>query len=137
MLHRDEGVREFPLRKVARDLASHSLAGRPFDELSDDQKAEVMGGPESLGLVRMCSFHPAYGYEDFIEGYRPELHEGRMSFALREGIFKEVCRDAEAQPERQFYLIIDEINRSDIPRIFGELLTSSRKTSAARPWSCP
>jgi 5-methylcytosine-specific restriction protein B len=75
----------------------------------------------------MCCFHPAYGYEDFIEGYRPELHEGRMSFTLREGIFKEVCRDAEAQPERQFYLIIDEINRGDIPRIFGELLTIIEK----------
>ena len=86
-----------------------------------------MGGAESLGLVRMCCFHPAYGYEDFIEGYRPELHEGRMSFTLRDGIFKEVCRDAEAQPERQFYLIIDEINRGDIPRIFGELLTIIEK----------
>ena len=86
-----------------------------------------MGGDKSHGLVRMCCFHPAYGYEDFIEGYRPELHEGRMSFTLREGIFKEVCRDAEAQPERQFYLIIDEINRGDIPRIFGELLTIIEK----------
>ena len=86
-----------------------------------------MGGAKSHGLVRMCCFHPAYGYEDFIEGYRPELHEGRMSFTLRDGIFKEVCRDAEAQPERQFYLIIDEINRGDIPRIFGELLTIIEK----------
>jgi 5-methylcytosine-specific restriction protein B len=75
----------------------------------------------------MCCFHPAYGYEDFIEGYRPELHEGRMSFTLREGIFREVCRDAEEQPEQQFYLIIDEINRGDIPRIFGELLTIIEK----------
>ena len=86
-----------------------------------------MGGPESLGTVRMCSFHPAYGYEDFIEGYRPELHEGRMTFALRDGIFKQMCRDAEAQPGRPFYLIIDEINRGDIPRIFGELLTVIEK----------
>jgi 5-methylcytosine-specific restriction protein B len=75
----------------------------------------------------MCCFHPAYGYEDFIEGYHPEMHEGRTSFTLRDGIFKEVCRDAEAQPERQFFLIIDEINRGDIPRIFGDLLTIIEK----------
>ena len=82
--------------RTALDLASYSLAGKPFEELSDGEKAEVVGGPESLGTVRMCCFHPAYGYEDFIEGYRPELHEGRMTFALRDGIFKQLCRDAES-----------------------------------------
>jgi 5-methylcytosine-specific restriction protein B len=117
----------FWAERTAIDLASYSLAGKPYEELSDDEKVKVVGGDESHGLVRMCCFHPAYGYEDFIEGYRPELHEGRMSFTLREGIFKEVCRDAEAQPERQFYLIIDEINRGDIPRIFGEFLTIIEK----------
>ena len=113
--------------RTAVDLAAFSLVGKPFEELSDTDKGEVMGAPKSLGTVRICCFHPAYGYEDFIEGYRPELHEGRMSFALRDGIFKQLCRDAEAQPERSFYLIIDEINRGDIPRIFGELLTIIEK----------
>ena len=127
----------FWAERAALDLASYSLAGRPFDELSDDEKAQVMGGPDSLGTVRMCSFHPAYGYEDFIEGYRPELHEGRMTFALRDGIFKQLCRDAEAQPERPFYLIIDEINRGDIPRIFGELLTVIEKDKRGKPVLLP
>ncbi len=113
--------------RTTLELASHSLAGRPFDQLSDDERVRVTGGPDSLGTVRMVSFHPAYGYEDFIEGYRPELYDGRMAFALRDGIFKQVCRDAETQPERPFYLIIDEINRGDIPRIFGELLTVIEK----------
>jgi len=77
----------FWAERAAIELASYSLTGTPYDGLSDGQKAEVMGCPESLGSVRMCCFHPAYGYEDFIEGYRPELHEGRMTFALRDGIF--------------------------------------------------
>ena len=123
--------------RTALDLASFSLAGKPFDELSEDQKAVVVGGPESLGMVRMCCFHPAYGYEDFIEGYRPELHEGRMTFALRDGIFKQVCRDAEIYPDRRFYLIIDEINRGDIPRIFGELLTVIEKDKRGKPVILP
>jgi 5-methylcytosine-specific restriction protein B len=112
---------------TANELASYSFAGKPFSELSDSEKGTVLGGSGSLGTVRMCCFHPAYGYEDFLEGFRPELHEGRMTFILRDGIFKQLCRDAEVQPERHFYLIIDEINRGDIPRIFGELLTIVEK----------
>ncbi|WP_165251994.1 AAA family ATPase [Paludisphaera soli] len=113
--------------RTALDLASYPLAGKPFDGLSEGEKAEVTGGPSGLGSVRMVSFHPAYGYEDFIEGYRPELHEGRMTFALRDGVFKELCRDAEKRPDRPFVLIIDEINRGDVTRIFGELLTVVEK----------
>ena len=60
-----------------------------------------------------------------------------MTFALRDGIFKQLCRDAEAQPERQFYLIIDEINRGDIPRIFGELLTVIEKDKRGKPVILP
>ena len=52
---------------------------------------------------------------------------GGCRFALRDGIFKQLCRDAETQPGQHFYLIIDEINRGDIPRIFGELLTVIEK----------
>jgi 5-methylcytosine-specific restriction protein B len=75
----------------------------------------------------MVSFHPAYGYEDFIEGYRPEENEGRLIFGRRDGIFKRLCEDAQKAPERDHYLIIDEINRGDVPRIFGELLTVIEK----------
>ncbi|HEU5118255.1 MAG TPA: AAA family ATPase [Isosphaeraceae bacterium] len=113
--------------RTALELASYSWFGKPFEELTEGERAELVGSPKSNGAVRMVSFHPAYGYEDFIEGYRPELHEGRMTFSLRDGIFKQLCQDAEAQPDRQFYLIIDEINRGDIPRIFGELLTAIEK----------
>jgi 5-methylcytosine-specific restriction protein B len=123
--------------RAALDLASYSLAGSPFERLSDGEKAEVGGGPESLGAVRMVSFHPAYGYEDFIEGYRPELHEGRMTFALRDGIFKQLCRDAEGRPDRPFFLIIDEINRGDVPRIFGELMTAIEKDKRGKPVLLP
>jgi 5-methylcytosine-specific restriction enzyme B len=70
------------------------------------------------------SFHPEYGYEDFIEGYRPDVSpNGSLVFSLRAGAFFQLCVDATADPIRDYFLVIDEINRGDIPRIFGELLT--------------
>jgi 5-methylcytosine-specific restriction protein B len=123
--------------RTAHELAAHAWLGKPFGEATEAERAELLGDPRGLGAVRMVSFHPAYGYEDFIEGYRPELHEGRMTFALREGLFKRLCRDAEARPDRPFFLIIDEINRGDVPRVFGELLTVIEKDKRGKPVVLP
>ncbi len=113
---------------TARELAARANFNRTFEQLTDEQKALVLGtGDQHRGIMRMCSFHPAYGYEDFLEGFRPEPINGQMQFILRDGIFKKLCNDAETQPDHKFYLIIDEINRGDIPRIFGELLTVLEK----------
>ena len=113
---------------TARELAARSNFNRTFEQLTKEQQALVLGGNgQQGGFVRLCSFHPAYGYEDFLEGFRPEPINGQMHFILRDGIFKKLCSDAEAHPDRKFYLIIDEINRGDIPRIFGELLTVLEK----------
>ena len=73
--------------------------------------------------MRLCTFHPGYGYEDFIEGLRPKTVNGQMVFESRDGIFKRLCADAAKHPDRHFFLVVDEINRGDVPRIFGELIT--------------
>jgi 5-methylcytosine-specific restriction protein B len=113
---------------AARELAARSRFGLAFEQLTGEQRKELLGdGNHTQGSVRMCSFHPAYGYEDFLEGFRPEEVNGQMQFILRDGIFKKLCKDAEGRPDQKFYLIIDEINRGDIPRIFGELLTVLEK----------
>jgi 5-methylcytosine-specific restriction enzyme B len=113
---------------AACELAARANFSMTFEQLADGQKALILGtGNQSGGRVRMCSFHPAYGYEDFLEGFRPEPVNGQMHFILRDGIFKKLCNDAESRPDHKFYLIIDEINRGDIPRIFGELLTVLEK----------
>jgi 5-methylcytosine-specific restriction protein B len=112
-------------RKTAFDLAALRAFGRVFDEISAEQKLEVEGTAEHPGFVRCCTFHPAYGYEDFLEGFRPHLNQlGNLTFQLRDGIFKRICTDASQKPDQNFFLLVDEINRGDIPRIFGELLTS-------------
>jgi 5-methylcytosine-specific restriction enzyme B len=125
---------------TARQLAAHATFGMNFEELDSSKQTEVTGSRTSEGLVRTCTFHPAYGYEDFIEGYRPTTSEaGRLSFELREGIFKRLCKDAEKNRDKRFSLVIDEINRGDIPRIFGELITllelDKRGTSVHLPVS--
>jgi 5-methylcytosine-specific restriction enzyme B len=114
----------FWARKAGFDLSAVHAFGRLFNELSAEEKAEVEGTAAHPGLVRSCTFHPAYGYEDFFEGFRPRSNQaGNLIYELRDGIFKKLCADARQRSDRKFVLIIDEINRGDIPRIFGELLT--------------
>jgi 5-methylcytosine-specific restriction protein B len=113
--------------RAALDLAAYWAFGSPFDQLAEAEKRTVVGDDNNGGLVRLSCFHPAYGYEDFIEGYRPETLNGQIAFRLRDGVFKRLVKEAQQAPDRKFFLIVDEINRGDIPRIFGELLTVLEK----------
>jgi hypothetical protein len=70
-------------------------------------------------------FHPAYAYEDFIEGLRPQVDPkvpGGLRYEYRAGILKALAEKAQASPTERFVLLIDEINRAALPRVFGELL---------------
>jgi MoxR-like ATPase len=69
--------------------------------------------------VEMIQFHQSYSYEDFIQGFRPQVGGG---FALVNGVFFEFCRRAETDPEKDYVFIIDEINRGTLSKIFGELM---------------
>ena len=123
---------------AARDLASYAAFGLSFDQLLAEQQGVVVGdGKDKAGLVRLCAFHPAYGYEDFLEGYRPLTQNGQLAFERRDGIFKRLCDDARQEPNRRFFLVVDEINRGDIPRIFGELLTVLEHDKRGRPILLP
>jgi 5-methylcytosine-specific restriction protein B len=72
--------------------------------------------------VKIVQFHPAYSYEDFFEGFRPrEGSDGQIGFALKAGPLRSLVDKAVENPEAAFVLIIDEINRGNLPKIFGEL----------------
>jgi 5-methylcytosine-specific restriction enzyme B len=125
--------------RTAHDLAALRAFGNPFDSLSTEDKQRITEGDDATpALVRTCSFHPEYGYEDFIEGYRPlTTDEGQLGFALHTGVFRRLCDDAGKRSDVNFYLIIDEINRGDVPRIFGELLTLLERDKRDHPVILP
>ncbi len=81
--------------------------------------AEALGGKERVTLVQ---FHPSYAYEDFFEGYRPAgSTSGGVSLQLVPGPFRKVVDAARANPSEPFFLIVDEINRANLAKVFGEL----------------
>ena len=80
---------------------------------------------KNKNLIKFITFHQSYGYEDFIEGIRPDLdNESKdLKYIIHSGIFKDMCNKAKNDKENNYVLIIDEINRGNISKIFGELIS--------------
>ena len=70
---------------------------------------------------RFVQFHSSYDYGDFVEGLKPELVNGQVHLKPTNGSFKEFCLEAQKKPDETFVFVIDEINRADLSRVFGEL----------------
>lgn len=73
----------------------------------------------------MVTFHQSYSYEEFVEGIRPEPTDdgSGIRYDVKPGIFRQICERAQENPEKQYAIFIDEINRGNISKIFGELIT--------------
>ncbi|WP_198654662.1 McrB family protein [Nocardia aurea] len=91
------------------------------------------------GRVRLVTFHPSYGYEDFVEGFKPAQDAGGQGLRLEltDGVFHSLCAAAGQAPDSTFLLIVDEINRGDLPRIFGELVTLLEADKRGLPLTLP
>ena len=90
---------------VGKTFAAKRLAYSLMDEKDESR-------------IEFVQFHQNYSYEDFIMGYKPEGE----TFELKYGIFYRFCQKAASQPDKDFYFIIDEINRGNMSKIFGELM---------------
>ena len=104
------------------------VKGIEVDEVTEEHRTEFRSlrfdPTNATGHIAMVTFHQNFSYEDFVEGIRPRLAEGAdIGYELRPGIFRRIADAALADPDRPYVLIIDEINRGNIPKILGELIT--------------
>ena len=83
--------------------------------------AYSMMGVMDSSRVKTVQFHQSYTYEDFIEGFRPSV--SGTGFEIKKGVFYNFCKEAENDSENDYFFIIDEINRGNLSKIFGELFT--------------
>jgi len=138
----EQPPRELAFKLVTADFADKLLMDRAelakIVDLLWERKQIIMYGPPGTGktylasklarhltddgAVKLVQFHPSYTYEDFFEGFRPEPGgSGTLTFTLRAGPFRDFAEVAADNPTTAYLLIIDEINRANLAKVFGEL----------------
>lgn len=93
-------------------------------KLHDYQTAIHRQVQPTIERFSFVSFHQAYGYEEFVEGIRPKIADnGQMTYRVAPGAFLRLCQRAEQDPNHRYAMLIDEINRANVTRVFGELMS--------------
>jgi len=105
------------------DPEAGAVLGDPGRLRAAEARLAAAGTDGATQLTRV-TFHPSYTYEDFVEGYKPRpTGAGGLELDLRDGTFKRACLTAAANPDRTYLVMIDEINRANVAKVLGELIT--------------
>ena len=131
-------IRAENLQALAAELLFDVEDLRKIEKLLDDKRQVIFQGPPGTGKtyvarelarclsgsdkrVYLVQFHPSYAYEDFVQGYRPGLVNGRPGFKMNDGPLLQAAEAARSKPNSNHFLVIDEINRGNLAKVFGEL----------------
>lgn len=87
------------------------------------KQKEIFDTFVTKGQIEFVTFHQSYGYEEFVEGIKPSVKNGTVIYETKNGVFKNLCKKALEGKDKPYILIIDEINRGNIAKILGELIT--------------
>ncbi|MFW2176388.1 MULTISPECIES: McrB family protein [unclassified Moraxella] len=98
---------------------------QPLQAQLDDYQASIQRqNVQKIERFSLVSFHQAYGYEEFVEGIRPKINDnGQMTYSVEQGAFLKLCQQAQQNPNHRYAMLIDEINRANVSRVFGELMS--------------
>jgi 5-methylcytosine-specific restriction protein B len=137
-LQREEAIPEYTRTDALKDLFIEEAELNAIVSNLEYKRNIILQGPPGTGKtfmatrvaftlmeekdkskIEMIQFHQSYSYEDFIQGFRPK--EDR-SFKLENGVFYRFCKKAQTDPDKKYFFIIDEINRGNLSKIFGELM---------------
>lgn len=108
---------------MALDIVCPLAGGLKWETKSRDEARDKYQEMLPNGRIVFITFHQSMSYEDFIEGIKPKAKDGKITYEVKDGIFKELCAKAKKDESQNYVMIIDEINRGNVANIFGELIS--------------